>query len=82
MLMINIFQALLERDVKFQDRVINGGIIRSRRPVEDGELAAAARTQVTDGPIFKNETLARWLKEPPQDECKSSTMISPKEDAF
>lgn len=48
-------EALIERDVKFQDRVINGDVIRSRRPVE-GEPETLTRW-LNEGPQDERQVL-------------------------
>ncbi|CZT17272.1 uncharacterized protein RCC_03106 [Ramularia collo-cygni] len=57
-------EAIIERDVEFQDRLINGDIVRSRRPVEC-DTVGAARIPATDDSTHDNETITRWLNDPP-----------------
>lgn len=64
-------EALLERDVEFQDRVIHGDVIRSRRPVEC-ELPDAARVQDKKETVSKRESLGQWLNDAPRKERKVS----------
>lgn len=57
-------EALIEHDVEFQDRMINGDLIRSRRPV-DCEVAGATRELTNEDTSINDETLTRWLNERP-----------------